>query len=492
MSEITVRFVITKPASCRKFPLAAMFFVLFTSCSVRPFHLSEVGSLPVAWRNAAAFPSADPQRDLSHWWASFSDPTLSALIRRSLDSSPDLDAAAALVREARANRDATAAALYPQVSGALGMNSRLTKAPGIKRDTSTTWSAGLDTSWEADIFGRNRSNLLAASYTADSAEENFHSIQASLAAEVATTYTSLQASKARLDVLKRNITAQEETFQIASWRTQAGEADSLEYSQAEASLQQAKASVPRVQQNLEQTANLLARLCGTAPGGLDSILASAGRGIPNPASRLALGIPADTLRQRPDLRQAGYQILAAAAKNKAARADRFPTLSLSGALSVTALSPAKMFDPGTVAANAAAGLMRPIFDAGRIRANIEATDAAIDQSLARYESTILVALSEVEDALIACKRTTEQIGFLESAVVAARDADTLARQRYEAGEVDFLQVIDSQRTLLSLEDSRISARTDRTTSFIRLYQALGGGWTHRSLDRSPSMAKNSQ
>jgi outer membrane protein TolC len=230
-------------------------------------------------------------------------------------------------------------------------------------------------------------------------------------------------------------------------------------------------------QAIAQTRNLLARLCGRAPGTLDAMLSAGKCAIPTPAQRLAVGIPADTIRQRPDVRLAGYQLIAAAANTRAARAERFPALDLSGFIGLNSLGAGKVFNPQSTSAGIIAGLTGPIFDAGRITANIAAQSAATDQAVQTYRATVLTALSEVEDSLIACRRSGERLELLEKATVAAREADLLARQRYQAGEIDFLAVLDTQRTLLGLEDSLFTVRTDHTTAYIKLYTALGGGWS---------------
>ena len=199
-----------------------------------------------------------------------------------------------------------------------------------------------------------------------------------------------------------------------------------------------------------------------------------------PPSSLAVGIPADVIRQRPDVRIAGYQVLAAAASTRAADAERYPSLDLSGSLGLGTTTAQKLFNPELATAGLVAGITSPIFDAGRIRAGIEAASAAEEQAIQNYRSVVLTALSETEDALVACRRSAERLDSLEKATRLARESDLLARQRYEAGEIDFLDVLDSQRTLLGLEDSLLSTRADRTTAYIRLYQALGGGWSSGS------------
>jgi len=463
---------------CRYLPAIAFPFVLASCSSVKSSGESSV-DLPVSWRNAVGFPTASPNQDLSRWWKRFDDPVLTRVISLGLNNSPDIASAAARIRQARARRSETASALFPSIFASTGRNSVSSKSDGFRRDSGTTYSSGLDASWEIDWFGKNRANLAAANADAAAAEENFHSVQASLASEIAATYTDIRANEARLAVLRKNVTTREETAQLATWRQQAGEADSLESSQAQSSLESARAAIPSLQQAIAQGRNQLSFLAGRAPGTLDSML-TGGKGIPNPAKSLAIGIPADVLRQRPDVRNAGHQVLAAAARTRAANAERYPSLNLSGSLGLNTVTSRNFLNPETATFGLFSGISSPIFDAGRIRANIEATSAAEQQAISAYRSAVLVALTETENALIACLRTAERLTSLEKATRLAREADQLARQRYEAGEIDFLDVLDSQRTLLSLEDSLLSTRTDRTTSYIRLYQALGGGWSSGS------------
>lgn len=485
MAKIPTRF--TSTSGCPRYerrmqiamhvpgPAAAFVAVMMSSCSFTPTPRPDLTSLPVSWKNNAGFPIAPPDGDLSRWWRQFHDPVLTQLIADGLANSPDTASAAAKVREARARRDEYAVSLSPSLGYSAGSNSQVSKTEGSARSSGTSYSAGLDTSWEVDLFGRNRSTLEAATADLGAAEESRNSVRAALAAEIAAAYTGLRADEERLAVLKRTISSREETAKIAGWRRDAGEADSLEADQASSSLESARAGVPALQQSIGQARNRLARLCGRAPGELDGMLSNGGS-IPNPASKLAVGIPADTIRQRPDVRLAGYQLLAAGARTRAAEADRYPSLSLSGTLGVNTLSGSKLFSPETAAASVISGLSGPIFDAGRIRANIVAQDAATEQAVQTYRSAVLTGLSEVEDALIACRRTGERINSLETAATAARGAAELARQRYEAGVTDLLTVLDAERTSLGLEDSLLSARADRANSHVELYKALGGGW----------------
>ncbi|HUF62649.1 MAG TPA: efflux transporter outer membrane subunit [Verrucomicrobiales bacterium] len=455
---------------------AVLIPVVLGSCTLDSRVHSNLVAVPVEWRNAGGFPLAAPAEDLSRWWGRFGDPTLNLLIAFALTDSPDINIATARVRESRARRDAEFAGLFPVLDGGASRNSGSTDTDLTGRVSSTSYSAGLDASWQVDLFGRQRSAVQAAAANLGAAEENVHSVHAALAAEIAATYTSLRTNEARLVVLEQNVVTREQTAQLATWREQSGEADSLEASQAQSSLESARAAIPSLEQAIAEDRNQLALLAGREPGAFDALLLG-GRGIPDPPNSLAIGIPADALRQRPDVRVAGYQVLAAAANTRAADAARYPALSLSGSLGLNTINASDLFDPETATARLATNLTSPIFDAGRIRANIEAAAAAEQQAIENYRATVFIALAEAENALIACRRSTERLATLEKATQLARVSDELARQRYEAGEIDFLDVLDSQRTLLNLEDNLLSTRTDRTTAYIRLYEALGGGWS---------------
>lgn len=455
---------------------SCLFCVALTACSLSSVNLNSELTLPAAWKNAGRFPVASPTQDLSRWWGRFNDATLNRVIADGLKNSPDAAVASARVRQSRANRDAAYSTLFPTLDGGASASRRGTHTDGSGSNAASNYSANLDASWEIDLFGKRRSAVEAAAANLGASQENLHSVHAALAAEIAATYTTLRANEARLAVLRENVTTREETARLAGWRQQAGEADSLESSQSQSSLESARAAIPSLEQAIAQNKNQLALLAGREPGALDGMLAS-GKGIPEPPVSLAVGIPADVIRQRPDVRIAGYQVLAAAAATRAAEAERYPSLNLSGSLGLNATKAEKLFNPEIATAGLAAGITSPIFDAGRIKANIESASAAEEQAIQGYRGTVLTALSETENALIACRRSAERLESLEKATKLARESDVLARQRYEAGEIDFLDVLDSQRTLLGLEDSLLSTRTDRTTAYIRLYQALGGGWS---------------
>jgi NodT family efflux transporter outer membrane factor (OMF) lipoprotein len=446
---------------------------LLPGCSVTPGGGTSSVTLPVAWRNAADFPSATPDDDLATWWSSFGDPQMTRLIREALAGNRDLASSVARVRQAQAQRDAQKASLFPSLDYDGSRSSGRSWIDGGEDRSFTSYSAGLSASWEADFFGRNRQSVLAASADAEAAKENLHSARAALAAEVALAYLDLRAAEERLAIVKRTLVTREETTQLASWRAQAGEIDQLELRQAESSLESARSQLASQEQNIAQTRNRLALLCGRVPGDIRT-----GSGdVPSPAYRLAVGIPADTIRQRPDVRAAGYNWVAAIARTRSAEADQLPSLRLSGSLGIDTLSSSKLFNPESLAAGLVAGISGPIFDAGRIRANITAQGAVEEQALLSYESSILTALSEVEDSLIACRRSAERLASLEKAAFAAKEASKLANQKYRAGVIDITTVLDTQRSDLALEESVTAVQADRAAAHVQLYKALGGGWS---------------
>lgn len=449
--------------------------VLMGACTSVKRHESDL-AVPGQWQGRKSSAVPLDTAGLSKWWQRFNDPVLNQVIAEALQSSPDVRTALARVDEYKARRGVAKSNLFPTVSaGTTGRASRTdNRLTGISN--SDSYSASLDASWEVDLFGRLRQNLKASSADLAQVTENYYGAQVTLAAALAEAYVNLRTAESQLAVYEKNLSTRGETAQLTQWREQAGEGSALETQQAASTLAQARATIPTLKLTISQTRNQLALLSGKTPGALDSLLAKR-RQVPQPPSVLAIGIPADTLRQRPDVRAAERGVEAAIARTKSAEADRYPTLSLSGSLGLDALKSGSIFSPEVAAANVAGSLAAPIFNAGRIRQNINIQSSQEKQALIAYESTVLQALSEVENALIAVSRINERLQTLDGAVTSAREAATLAAQSYEAGQVDLIDVLDAQRTLLSLEEQQTLTQGDRTSAHIQLYKALGGGWS---------------
>lgn len=433
--------------------------------------------IPAAWQQPAASGAVDDAA-LAQWWKQFNDPVLDRLIAGALQSSPDVRTAVARIEESRARYGVQRSALLPSLSAsASGSGSRTNNRNTDVTTRSENYSAALDASWEIDLFGQNRKTLDATAADLAQTEENLRNAQASLAAEVATAYVALRSAEAQLVIVRRNLASREETVQLTRWREQAGTVTALDTQQAVSTLEQTRASLPTLQQTVTQTRNQLALLSGQTPGALDTLLGEPAA-VPAVAATLATGIPADTLRQRPDVRAAARAVEAAVARTSAAKRARFPSLNLTGSLGVDALKAGKLFSPASTVASVLGSLTAPIFAGGKIQQTIQVQSAVERQALITYESTVLSALSEVENALVSVQRNTERLAILDAAVTAAREAERLAELQYQAGQADLLTVLEAQRTLLSVEQQQVTANADRATAHIQLYKALGGGWTN--------------
>lgn len=434
-------------------------------------------AIPTQWQQAAVQGTADTAA-LAQWWKQFNDPVLDRLITDALQSSPDVRTALAKIEESRARYGIQRATLLPSLSASVaGSGSRINNRNTDLTTRTENYSASLDASWEIDLFGQNRKTLNATAADLAQTEESLRNVQTSLAAEVASAYVTLRSAEAQLVIVRRNLASREETLQLTRWREQAGTVTALDTQQAVSTLEQTRASLPTLQQTVTQTRNQLALLSGQAPGALDKLLGESAA-VPAVTATLASGIPADTLRQRPDVRAAARAVEAAAARTSAAQRSRFPTLNLTGSLGVDALSAGKLFSPESTVASVLGSLTAPIFAAGKIQQTIQVQGALQKQALINYESSVLSALSEVENALVAVQRNTDRLAILDTAVTAAREAEHLAELQYQAGQADLLTVLEAQRTLLSVEQQQVTASADRATAHIQLYKALGGGWTN--------------
>lgn len=448
-------------------------------CAVQPSTLSTGldATVPVRWTVASAEPIAgQTETALAQWWQRFDDPMLSGLVAQALQSNTDVRAAQAALQQARALRDGKAAGLGPKVNASA--SAQRSRSGG--NDATDAFQAGFDASWEPDVFGAQRNTLNAAEGDAQAAQANLAQVQVSMAAEVAVTYIDLRGLQARLAIARSNLAAQRETLQIARWRAQAGLASSLDVEQAVAATEQTSAQIPSLTTSLAQDFSSLAVLTGQPLAALQSSLSAdvAQVGVvPQAAANLAVAFPAQTLRQRPDVRAAEYRVTAALARVAQADAARYPSFQISGSLGLRALTLGALTNGASVAQALLAGVSVPLFDGGAARAQVRAQEAALEQARMSYQTTVQKALKDVEDALVSLQGNTERLARLQAASSAAANADLLARQRYESGLIDFRAVLDTQRTLLSTQDALASTRASLSADHVRLYKALGGGWT---------------
>jgi len=449
------------------------------SCVTKSSHdsLKQAVAIPSRWQHPKTTVKPLEPAALAVWWKQFHDPALNELITNALSASPDVRTALSRVVEYRSRRGAERANLYPSVDVDLSSSGSRNRDRSTKvTTTNESYQAALSPSWQVDLFGKQLQNVKAASADLAQVSENYYGAQVSLAADVATAYVNLRSAEAELIVVQDSLDTRRETVQLTQWSEQAGTGNALDTQQAISTLEQARASIPTLQLSIAQSRNQLALLSGRTPGALDTLLAKPRAGPTMPTS-FAIGIPADTLRQRPDVRAAERGVEAAVARTKAAQRERLPTLNLSGSLGIEALKAGRLLSPQSTVASVLGSLAAPIFNAGRIRNNIGIQSEKEKQALIAYESTVLSALTEVENALVALQRQGERLDILASAITAARKAAFLADMQFKAGQVDLFVSLDAQRTLLSLEQQEVTTRADRATACIQLYQALGGGWS---------------
>ncbi len=418
---------------------------------------------PAAWSalpQAAAPLAGDP-------WRGFDDPQLNSLVREALAANTDVLSAQAQLRRARALRDAADAALKP-VAGVSASASR-SRTPPLP--SSNAVKLGFDASWEADLFGANAHAAAAAAADAEAQAATLEATRLAVAGEVVLDYLQLRGTQARVKLAQANLAAQEETAQIARWRAQAGLATALDVAQAESAVEQTRAQLPPLAASAAQSRHALAVLSGRAPAELDALL-SPTAALPAPPTGLSLDLPADTLRRRPDVHAAEAQWQAAAERVAQKQAERLPQVSLSGSLGWTAVSLASL-GSSAAAASLLAGVSQPLFDGGARTAALQAQQASFEAAGFAYAASVRTALQDVEDGIAQLDATRGRLQALRSAERAAQDAALLATQRYASGIVDFQVVLDTQRTLLNVQDSAASAQTDWVSAHVRLLKALG-------------------
>ncbi|MBX3626604.1 MAG: efflux transporter outer membrane subunit [Rhizobacter sp.] len=434
-------------------------------------------AVPAQWSASAPMPSSP--NTLANWWQRYDDPQLTALVTQALQANTTVRSAQAALAQARALRDVQDANLGPSLGASASVqHSKTGDAPAGSR-----YQAGFDASWEPDVFGGKRAGLSAAEAEAQASQASLGDTQVSVAAEVAVSYVQLRGLQTRLDIARRNLAAQQETLQITDWRVQAGLATSLELAQARTATEQTRAQIPSLETSVAQTEHALAVLTGQPPTALHDRLAPTAP-VPMPPGELALSIPAQTLRQRPDVRVAEQQISAALARVSQADAARYPSFNLSGSVGLSALALSGLTGGSSVVSALLGSVSVPLFDGGAAKAQVRSQEAALEKARVNYQAVVLNALQEVEDALVALRGNRERLQRLQSASESAQQAALLANQRYSSGLVDFQTVLETQRSLLSTQDSLASTQAELSADHVRLYKALGGGWSMNESPRS--------
>lgn len=462
------------------FPGLVILGLLFAGCTaVGPDYVPPDISTPQEWSASLAGGLSaevmDPQK-MANWWTTLQDPALTSLIERAVAGNLDLRQAQARVREARARRGIVGADRFPTINArGSATEARSSEATGSGLE-SNLYDAGFDANWELDLFGGVRRAVEASEAELAASHEDLRDVMVSLLAEVGLNYVELRSFQTRLSIAKANQKAQEETYGITQVRSESGLTSELDVEQARYNLEQTRSQIPPLQSGLEQAGNRLAVLLGRNPGTLKDELIQA-EPIPVTPLEVAVGVPAEVLRRRPDVRRAERELVAQTALVGVATAELYPKFTLTGSIGLEALSSGNLFSAGSRTYTIGPSFFWNVFDSGRIRQNIEVQNALQEQALLSYEASVLTALEDVENALISYADEQVRRQSLVEASLAAGRAVKLAGDQYISGLTDFQNVLDAQRALLSLQDLLAQSEGEVTSNLIRLYKALGGGWT---------------
>ena len=450
--------------------MATAFSVLLVAgCMVGPDYRAPQYPVPEVWSGS----TATQMVAITNWWTKFNDATLNSLIARAITTNFDLKIAESRVRQARAQRGVVAAGFWPSLD-ASGQYRRQRSGAAAYPFTGDMYQAGLDASWEIDIFGGVRRNIEAADADILASVENRRAAFISLTAEVALNYLNLRGYQQQLVIAQENITAQERTAALTRKKFPAF-VSKLDVANAEAQLATTRAAIPPLESAARQTIFALSILLAREPAALTSELETAAPLPPTPPE-VPVGLPSDLLRHRPDVRAAEAALHGATARIGVATAALFPQFSLTGNIGTSGTTPSALVNWNNRTYSFGPTVSWTLFAAGSIVANIEVQNELEQQALLAYRKTVLTALNDVESALIAYVKEQQHRVALTAAVTSNREAVELATRLYTEGQTDFLSVLTAQGALYAAQNALVQSESAVTTDLIAIYKTLGGGW----------------
>jgi NodT family efflux transporter outer membrane factor (OMF) lipoprotein len=458
---------------------------LLSACAVGPDYREPPLPARDEWQSQPQTGASADAATLASWWTALNDPTLNQLVERAVAENKTVKQAVSRVIESRARRSITAAGFFPTISSSAGGSHTDSDSSGLGSGSEAdsfgggareSYSSGLDAGWELDLFGGTRRSLEASTAQLAASEADLRDVLVTLLGDVALSYVSVRTTQSRLNFAERSLQSQREVMDITGWRAQAGLATELDVEQAKANYAQTRAQIPSLESNLAAAKNRLAVLTGEQPGALSQVLDER-KPIPVAPADIISSVPADVVRRRPDVRSAERRLAAQTAQVGVATAALYPSLSLSGSIGVSAASAGDLVSDNFGTTRYGLSLSMPIFRAGALRQNINAQNALVDQALASYEATVLGVYEEVENALTAWVNEQRRHEALIEAVTSARLAYDLSVVQYNSGLVDFQTVLTADRQLITTEDALAVSDGEITSNLVRLYKALGGGWS---------------
>lgn len=453
-----------------------------TACtSVGPDYRQPQPDMPAQWTETPGTLPATTASATHSWWTLFRDPALDSLIQRAIAANLDLRIAETRIREARAQRRLTAATNAPTLgaggSYTASRSSENIPSGGVSQDLFRT---SFDAAWELDIFGGTRRQIEAADALVAASEEEKRGVRITLEAEVARNYLELRTSQQRLRIARDNLSIQEQTAALIRNKLEIGLGGELEVAQAETQMALTRSEIPSLESTASQASNQLALLLGQQPQSLKIELAKVAD-IPLVPPQLPTILPSELLRQRPDIRAAERQLAAATATVGAAIAELYPRFSLSALIGLQSTSLADLVAASSRFWSTGPTVQWSLLDGGRTRASIAISEARRDHAQATYEKTVLTALAETENTLVAYAREQEKHKILGEAVASGQQALTIAKGQYELGLTTFLNVLQSEAALYQSQDKLTQSDQRLALDMVALYKALGGSWQPESI-----------
>jgi NodT family efflux transporter outer membrane factor (OMF) lipoprotein len=453
---------------------AAVMAATLAGCATSPNYTRPKISIPSSWAFGAT-KNTPKTPEIAAWWKSFNDPTLDSLVEKAVEGNLDVATARSRVVEARASLRQASGNLYPAADAS--SSARRTKSQAT---TANNFQAGLDTSWEIDLFGANRQTVDASRFGLNAAEEELRATTLTLIGDIASNYVTARGYQARQSLAAKNVYLQRETLEITKEKRNLGAGTELDVVNAEGQTFNTEANIPQLASSYSATVNRLAVLTGDAPGALNRLMEK-GRGkVPTAKASVKAGVPADLLNSRPDVRVAEYRLAQSKARKGVAEANRYPSVTLTGNISTSAADFGDLAKGSSIGWGFGPAINIPVFNAGKLKAAAEIAKAQEDQAFIAYRAAVLGALEEVENASVSLTQQRRANAKLASSVGSYKKAAELSRTLYREGATAFIDVLSTERSLYSAEDGLIQSRVALANDFIALNKALGGGWNGKS------------
>lgn len=448
-------------------------------CAVGPEQDTPFGPMRTAWSRADGIVPAGPLA-MSRWWSRLNDPMLDRLVDEAVEGNLTVETAKARVREARASYRQAVGALLPTLRNT-DSAVRSKGAPGapiagaVVPGEYSLFQAGFDTSWELDLFGANRRAVEAADYGVQASEDDLDGALLTLIGDVAVNYVQARGFQARIDLARRSVVSQEATAELTRNKLASGTATALDVANATGQAAATRSTIPTLETALSESIHRISVLTGRDPTALNTRLAP-WKAIPAPKLPMPAVMPAEILLTRPDVRAAERRYAQSTARIGQAEAARYPSVSLTGNIATAGTRLGDLGRSSTISWSVGPSLTVPLFNGGRLRAAVEIAEAQRDQAFLGYHASVLTALREVEDALVALGRERTRSRTLAVSASSYRQAASLSRSLYQTGSASFLDVLTAERSLYTAEDALLQSRVLIASDFIALNKALGSGW----------------